>query len=221
MRILAMMAALCLAACGGGGGQPAKPAPIIGAPQAPVVVPPQPPVGVILVGDEMMADWPAVAPDSYPAGAVNAGVRLATAQQLAASFQSTVLSRRPAVVVLSGGLHNIRHQEANGALDDYATTWTMADAAASSGACVVLVSLLPVDAPPEMFSRASLLAYNEGRQLWAQVYGWHYVDAFAALADPDGRLRAEYAADVFHLNAAGYAVLGQQVAAGIAACQGD
>lgn len=210
MKSAALIAALALVACGGGGGQPLPPAPVTPPAPAPSPTPPPAPSGVVLVGDELVSNWQATAPATYPAGAHNGGVAGATAVQLAATFQADVLARRPAVVVLSGGLNDLRQRHA---LDDQATLFRMAEQAATAGVCVVLVDLLPADVPDP------IITYNQGREVWAASYGYRYVAAHTPLA-AGIKLRAEYdAGDGLHINAAGYGVLGPLVAAGIARCQ--
>lgn len=213
MRSAFIVSALLLTACGGGSnpGPGQVPTP---QPPAPAPSPPPPPSGTILVGDELIADWQDTAPASYPAGAISAGVSGATATELAARFQADVLDRNPAVVVVSGGLHDLRTQHT---LDDVGTILNMADRAAAAGACVVLVDILPVNQPPSVFP-SPIPLYNDGREAWAAGAGYRYVAAFGPLATA-GKLSAAYdSGDGWHINAAGYAILGPLVAAAIAAC---
>lgn len=210
MRSAALVAALLLTACGGGSSPAPSPQPAPAPVPTPTPSPPPAPAGVVLVGDELVANWAATAPATYPAGAYNAGVAGATTAHLAASFQASVLSRRPAIVVLSGGLNDI--YPSHKPLDDNAGLFRMAEQAATAGACVVLVDILPADVPEP------LQTYNQGREVWAASYGYKYVQAYGPLA-AGNKLKAEVdAGDGRHINAAGYAVLGPLVAAGIARC---
>lgn len=205
MKALQLLAALLLAGCGGGGNAPDS------TPKPQPVPPPPQQAGTVLIGDGITAGWPA---SLWPAGAHNAGRDGNTTVQMLARFQADVLARRPAVVVIQGGIEDLRSVHA---LDDQATTFRMAEMAATAGACVVLVDLLPTNqtGPDEW---APLPIFNEGRQLWAAGYGYKYVRAYEAF-QLNGRLRPELGAgDGFGINAAGYAVLAPLVMEAIGLC---
>jgi lysophospholipase L1-like esterase len=203
---LALLLGLSLTACGGGGHGPSTP------PTQPEPPPPPPAQhGTVIIGDSLVARWPAA---TWPAGARNEGGEGQRTDQLLARFQADVLNRRPAVVVIQGGIQDLYQ---TGTLDDQATTFHMAELAATAGACVVLVDILPayVPGPPRW---GPLPVFNEARRLWAPAYGYHYVRAYEPL-ERDGRLKAELeVGDGFNLNADGYAVLAPLVTAAIAEC---
>jgi len=129
-----------------------------------------------------------------------------------ASSLGQAIGMRPAVMVLQG---------------DQAED--MVGAAQSSGACVVLVSVLPST------SAADLKALDFARRQAAAAYGVAYADAYTSLVEPpvdvaarlldptlspDSRaLRAEMdAGDGVHLSAAGYTELGTAVSKAMHGC---
>ncbi len=164
---------------------------------------------VVVIGDSIVAHWIDDYPAQWPTAWVNAGIGGQTTTEIAARFNRDAMALQPRVVVIEGGVNDLYFTHAL----DQSHLYAMAEAAASHGACVVLVDILPGDVPED------LRPYNAERRAWAAAYGYEYVRAFDAFDDGAGRLRTDLTVgDGFHLNAAGYAVLAPMVLAAVQNC---
>jgi hypothetical protein len=197
-KLSTLTAALLLAACGGGAGSGgAGPVQAV-APPAQQAAPP--PTDMVLVGDDIVALWPAA---QLPAGAVRT------------SSLDSALALRPRVAVLQGA-----------ATDQLPGMIQQAQAA---GSCVIVVSVLPADVPEDLLAldytrRQAAYAYGAA---YADAYTGLVeppVDVATRLLNPtlppdSHKLRAEMdAGDGIHLSPAGYDELGAAISKAAGTC---
>ena len=170
---------------------------------------------VLFYGDSRAADWP-VPPGAGAFVFVNRGLDGQTAVQTNLRYQAHVTPLRPDVVVVQVGINDLRvipALPADQAAIVAATTDNIRQIVAQAtadGAVVVLTTIFPVQTPPlleRMYWSAevetAVQTVNESLRALA-ADNVIILDAYALLADAEGVLRDEYAADYFHLNTVGY-----------------
>lgn len=170
---------------------------------------------VLFYGDSRAAAWPS--PETTGLFVfVNRGVNGQTAAQASLRYPLDGAPLRPDVVVLQAGINDLRVIPAlpgeRGAVvaATEASLRQLVDQARADSLVVVVTTIFPVQTPPwseRMFWSAEVMgavtAVNHTiRSLAADDV--LVLDAYALLADEQGALRDEYAADYLHINAAGY-----------------
>jgi lysophospholipase L1-like esterase len=176
---------------------------------------------VVFFGDSITDNWSKKGYGGFFPGKpyLNRGIGGQTTGQLLVRFRADVIALKPAAVVILAGTNDVAGNTGPTtpeAIQDNLTS--LADLAAAARIRVVLASLLPVtdakkgtdgsvilrtrDRPPE-----TLHALNKWMESFARRKGYVYLDYHAALADPEGRLKAELTDDGLHPNQAGYAVM--------------
>ncbi|MBK8988855.1 MAG: SGNH/GDSL hydrolase family protein [Chloroflexi bacterium] len=170
---------------------------------------------VLFYGDSRAAAWP-VPPEVGAFVFVNRGLDGQTAVQSNLRYETHAAPVQPDVVVVQVGINDLRvipALPAEQAAIVAATTGNIRQIvakAAADGAVVVLTTIFPVQTPPlleRMYWSAevetAVQTVNDALRTLA-ADNVIILDAHALLADDNGALRDEYAADYLHLNAAGY-----------------
>lgn len=166
---------------------------------------------IVFIGDSTTLFWRERDPAFFTdARRINRGVGAETTGKMLARFDKDVLSLKPAVVHIMGGIVDIARN--NGALpaDTKANLAAMAAAAQARGARVIIGSVLPCDhflLYPEQRPAKAVIALNTALRQEATRRGHVFADYHAALADAGGGLPTRYAKDGLHPNGAGYRVM--------------
>jgi len=161
--------------------------------QVPVVQP----LKVVFIGDSITYHWEKLA--TLVPGSINAGVGGETTVQMLARFDRDVLSHKPDVVVIEGGVNDLVSMENPNAT----SIQSMADKASVSGARVVILSVMPADIP------YAIWRFNSDIQRVTSAFGYTYVDLFYPMSVlPDHAYNPElFNTDGVHPNAKGYEVM--------------
>ncbi|MCA9872903.1 MAG: hypothetical protein KC441_04595 [Anaerolineales bacterium] len=175
---------------------------------------------VLFYGDSRAAAWPEPA-DSEGFVFVNGGVNGQTAVQMNLRYAAAAAPLQPDIVVVQVGINDLRVIPA---LPDQKEAIIAATAdnirqivsqATAGGATVIVTTIFPVQTPPwteQMFwsdeVRGGITAVNHAIQSLAGE-NVLVLDTYALLADEQGVLRSEFAADYLHINANGYYELNQ------------
>lgn len=191
------------------------------APEAPVqrtfgaAWPDRPGPKVLLIGDSRVADWRHHLPADL--AVAERGLPGETARQLTGRFEAALREARPAVVVVQAGINDLVAASLGDA--EYRRTTTadlhsafalMADAAAETGACLVLTTIVP-PAEPSLLRRAvwnpavsdHVAAANDALRRLADPPRVAVLDLAERLA-PAGDLPDAFRRDTLHLTPAAY-----------------
>jgi lysophospholipase L1-like esterase len=156
---------------------------------------------VVFIGDSITQLWPV---ENFVEGAVNQGMSGDETSQMLARFNSDVLSRRPAVVVILGGINDIRNHLAC----DTGNLLAMVQAAQAANIGVV-VGTLPdatnLGAESDL-KRAQVVAFNEEIRSAATVYGYEVADYFSVTRQSGARGARKFS-DGLHPNKTGYSAM--------------
>ena len=183
-------------------------------------------IRVVFMGDSRAASWPAPTAEGYEF--INRGIGSQTSVQVLQRFSDHVVPLRPDVVILQVGINALKTI----ALFPENATEIVANAkfnieqliteSEKIGAVVVVSSILPAGKitlarrafwSDDIYAAADAL--NQHLLTLAEVNKTDKIvwfDAFAVVADTQGRMDAEYRKDELHLNAAGYEALNQSLA---------
>lgn len=153
---------------------------------------------VVFIGDSIIFRWDL---DAKDLSFVNVGIGSQRTREMLARFDRDVLALNPRLVVIEGGIVDLFY-------DTESTTASleeMAARAASAGATVAMLSVLPYErAVPDEKVRA----FNARLRNFAAGYGHRFVDFDPVMRDADGRQRLElFLEDGVHPNADGYATM--------------
>jgi lysophospholipase L1-like esterase len=186
---------------------------------------------VVFMGDSITDNWDAEGYGGFFPGRpyVNRGIGGQTTPQMLVRFRPDVIALQPKVVVILAGTNDIAGNTGLvplSAVEDNIAS--MAELARAHGIRVVLASVLPVDDgdrdaqdQPLLRTRcrppAQIAELNEWLRRYAKANGHVYLDYAGAVADANGMLRADLAADGLHPNAAGYALMAPLAERAIAA----
>lgn len=175
-RAIVILVCFLLTACGGGGGSSSTPAPPAASTPAPAPTPAIPLSGVVFIGDSLMVGMMNFSPnDSYKSAAISGQ----TSVQMLARFQTDVLDKHPAAVVILAGENDVlRTPDPN--TDSIAR---MADLAQHSGAKVVICLIPPVEDwdPSNLITdpvvgRAGFARFNQALKDLAAGFGYTIAD---------------------------------------------
>jgi acyl-CoA thioesterase-1 len=141
---------------------------------------------------------------------INRGVGAATTAALLARFNKDVLSLKPAVVHIMGGINDIARNNGAVPADTRANLLAMAAAAQARGARVIIGSVLPCSRfnfYPDQRPAAAVIALNKALREEATRRGYIYADYHAVLADAQDGMAPVHSSDGLHPTAAGYRVM--------------
>jgi lysophospholipase L1-like esterase len=186
---------------------------------------------VVLFGDSRAADWSA--PEVEGFRFVNRGTPGESSAQARGRFEAHVAPLRPDVVVVQVGINDLtalgvlpgqREVQATTVVANcIANVEQIVERATALGARVVVTTIFPLGAVPAADElpaaveavNAALRAMEGGRRAGAVSV----LDAYAVLADDEGRTRPAYSLDLLHLTEAGYGRLNEALAAHLAALE--
>jgi len=163
---------------------------------------------VIFFGDDTTAKWPNFFPGKPY---INRGIARQSTPQLLVRFRQDVISLKPKVVVIQGGMNDIAGFVGAGSEGTMGENFmSMVELAKANGIRVVLASLDPVSDvytnQTKLRPQGKIIGMNGWLRDYAAKTGSVYLNYYAALAD--GRdFRKEYTADGLLPNEAGYAVM--------------
>jgi lysophospholipase L1-like esterase len=176
---------------------------------------------VVFFGDSITDNWSKAGYGGFFPGKpyLNRGIGSQTTPQMLIRFRPDVVAAQPRVVVILAGTNDVAANTGPTTPEAIqANLASMVDIARSNQIAVVLASLLPTtdeklgadgraimrsqDRPPETIKRL-----NQWMASYAREKRLVYLDYASALADAQGRLRADLTDDGLHPNAAGYAVM--------------
>ena len=170
---------------------------------------------VVFLGDSITDGWRLN--EYFPSKPyVNRGIGGQITGEMLGRMKADVIDLRPSVVIILAGTNDIARGVAVSTIKN--TLSMIADLAVSNRIKPILASILPVsdyhkDVDPsyEMTKTrppATILEINAWLREMCRQRGFTYVDYFAATVDDNGFLKAEFANDGLHPNAAGYRVMG-------------
>jgi lysophospholipase L1-like esterase len=144
---------------------------------------------------------------------VNRGISGQTTAQMLVRFRADVVALKPRAVVILAGTNDIAGN--TGAATDAMiedNVASMCEIAVANGIRVAIASILPVNERQDARATqarppARIRAINDWLRAYAATRRFAYIDYHAAMAGPDGLLRAELSDDGLHPNTTGYAVM--------------
>lgn len=165
----------------------------------------------VFIGDSITEAWVAGDPALFAEGIVGRGIAGQTSPQVLLRFMADVVSLKPTVVHLLAGVNDIAGNTGPTTLADYQHNMTaMFVLAQAHGLRTIVGSLLPAGGfmwRPGIDPRSRIAEINHWLAARAAERGFVFADYHAALAAPDGTLRAEFTRDGVHPTAAGYAAM--------------
>ena len=176
---------------------------------------------VVFLGDSITAGWGRNFSTLFPGKPyIGRGISSETTQQMLIRFRPDVIDLHPKVVVMLAGTNDIAGNTGRSTqkmIEDNIAS--MIDLAQANGIRVVLVSVLPAYDywwQPGMQPAEKIAALNDWMKDYAARRGVVYVDCHTPMSDQKHAMKKEYSPDGVHPNAAGYALMGPLVEAGIA-----
>lgn len=193
MRRLSLLMVLLLSACNGEGETENR-------------VPVQTTGTIVFVGDSITQGWPL---DQYLEGAVNAGVSGNETPQMRERFFRDVLERRPALVVIHGGINDIR----NRATTDCGSLLEMVQMARAANVEVIVGTLMLASrvGPDASLKKHLIRVMNDEIRAAADSYGFEVADYYRASVTPRGLLNRGRFPDGLHPNQRGYDAMWEQL----------
>ena len=169
-------------------------------------------VDVVFIGDSITEFWGVADPDLFSGRIVNRGISGQTSPQILLRFMADVVALKPGAVHILCGGNDLAGNTGPTTPEDYRNNIrAMATLAEANDVRVILGALTPFDVvawnPAVGDLRARTKELNEWQAAFARERGLIRADYFAALADDEGRLRAEFHRDGVHPTRAGYSVM--------------
>ena len=167
---------------------------------------------VIFYGDSITDGWHL---DQYfpGKGYLNRGISGQTTPQMLVRFRQDVIDLAPKVLVVLAGTNDLAGNTGPMTLQQIEENYaTMAELAGLHHITIVFSSVMPVNdyVHPEMTTGrppAQILALNAWLKSYCQANRLIYLDYFAAMVDPAGKLQRPLSYDGLHPNEAGYRVM--------------
>ncbi|MFT4256410.1 MAG: SGNH/GDSL hydrolase family protein [Pseudoxanthomonas sp.] len=166
---------------------------------------------VVFYGDSITEGWGRVGGTGFFPGKryVNRGISGQTTAQMLLRFRQDVIELEPEAVVILAGTNDIAGNTGPASLNMIEDNLrSMAELARANGIGVVLASVLPASAYPWRVGyrpAAKIRALNAWIKQYAHENGFVYLDYYTAMANAEGGLDPELAADGVHPTVAGYA----------------
>jgi lysophospholipase L1-like esterase len=177
---------------------------------------------LLFFGDSRALMWSApAAPSGYRV--VNRGIGNQTTAQMLLRFDGDVMQLHPAVVVLEGGVNDLKaivdfpDKRAEIVADCQANLERLVDKCRQTGATVVLVTVFEIGDVPTwrrpFWSDEVSAAVHEVNAFLPKLAGPKVVlfDANPVLVDGRGRIQRAYQVDHLHLSSAGYLTLNEKL----------
>jgi lysophospholipase L1-like esterase len=173
------------------------------------------PVRAAFMGNSITQMWAMMRPDFFKDNNyVGRGIGGQTAPQMLSRFRTDIVSLKPQVVVINGGINDIA---TNSGTYDFEFTFgsiqSMAEIAHANGIKVILTSVLPAAEIPWRKEIPAVPAkvdqLNAAIKTYCADKGFTYVDYYSQLVSKDGTkgLPEQYTMDGVHVTVAGYEVM--------------
>lgn len=156
---------------------------------------------------------------------VNRGISGQVTSEMLGRFKADVLDLKPATIVILAGTNDLARGTPVPTIANNITM--MAELAQAHKIRVILASVTPVNdynkASNPQYERtrfrppALIRTLNDWMRGYCAANGFTYLDYYREMVDKTGLLKAEYADDGLHPNAAGYRIMAPLVSAAIAA----
>ena len=185
MRSLNLLMVLLLSACGGANDASRVPVQSTGT--------------IVFIGDSITQSWPL---SNYVTDPVNAGVSGNETPQMLDRFDSDVLGLKPVLVVIDGGINDIRNRETT----DCASLLAMVQKAHAANVKVIVGTLMHAEnlGPDAAAKQLLIRAMNKEIRAAAESYGFDVVDYFKISVSSSGALNHSLFPDGLHPNPNGY-----------------
>jgi lysophospholipase L1-like esterase len=161
---------------------------------------------VVFFGDSITEYWQLGDNELFTGDVIDRGVSAQNTSQMLLRFQHDVIALNPRTVHILAGINDAMHS--NGTLLTRQNVVSMVELAKAHGIDVVLGSLTPADGF-WLVPDAKLAPFVAQHNAWLRTYAARekitFVDYFAALAGPDGKIKPEWTNDGLHPNRLGYA----------------
>lgn len=175
---------------------------------------------IVFMGDSITYIWSVDDPVLFSGGVVNRGISGQTTPQMLLRFPADVVALQPAVVHIMAGTNDLAGNTGPNSADDYKNNIrAMVTLAKANGIKVILASIPPAAGfawKPALKPTPMIAELNAWLKSYAEAEGQMFVDYHAALATPEGALRAEMTFDGVHPNHAGYQAMAPLVRAALA-----
>lgn len=172
---------------------------------------------VVFIGNSIVQDWYKAMPGFFDENNfVNRGISEQLTSQIAGRLDCDVVDIKAKVVVIAGGINDIRAgREPYSEDSTFSNLTKIATQAREKGVLPIMVSVLPcsrIPGKPEMTDVAEkIISLNKRVQAFAQSNGIAYVDYHSALRDEKGGLLSEYTTDGIHITPEGYLAMSELV----------
>lgn len=169
-------------------------------------------IKVVFIGNSITKDWVMKSPDFFSThNYVGRGIGGQVTEQLLERFHNDVISLRPLVVVINGGINDIAenkgpYKEA----DTFDNIKQMAHKAHASGIKVILTSVLPVNKihwREIENTHQKIISLNDKISDYARLNNIPYVDYHSRMINKEGGLTSMYTTDGVHLTLSGYRIM--------------
>lgn len=198
MRLILAVLCIALASCGNSSGSTSQPPAAATSAPSPPPAPLTTTAQVVFTGDSITMLMPT---SEYVPGSFNAGISGNETCQMLARFDADVLARHPAIVVLLGGVNDIKNHDTF----DTSCLFSMVQKAMAAGARVIVGTVMPATRLPRVISENLLIVeLNSQLRMGAQQYGYTLVDYYRVIALPDGGPNQQLLDDGLHPNRAGF-----------------
>ena len=168
-------------------------------------------IRAVFLGDSITENWIHADPALFSAGLVNRGISGQTSPQMLLRFHADVVALHPGVVHIMAGTNDLAGNTGPTSAQQYENNiMAMCELARANGIRVVLASIPPAASfpwRPGLAPGRQIRALNAWLRDYAARHRLVYVDYYAALADADGAMRAEYSHDGVHPHRTGYALM--------------
>jgi acyl-CoA thioesterase I len=154
---------------------------------------------IVFIGDSITQLWPV---EDYIEGAVNMGVSGNETPQMLDRFDRDVLSRQPVMVVIHGGINDIRNQRRT----DCGSLLAMVEMARAANIKVVVGTVMLADSlgGDRKLKKQLIGLMNDEIRVAADSYGFAVVDYFSASTSARGLMDRGKFPDGLHPNRRGY-----------------
>ncbi|MEO7119797.1 MAG: GDSL-type esterase/lipase family protein [Ginsengibacter sp.] len=168
---------------------------------------------VVFMGNSITDAWIKAVPDFFAGkGYIDRGISGQTTPQMVIRFRQDVIALKPKVVLILAGTNDIAGNTGPSTLEMIEDNLeSMAELAKAANIQVILCSVLPVyDYPwkPGLQPAQKIITLNKWIKNYALQNDFYYLDYFSSLVDTRDGMKADYAIDGVHPNAAGYKIMG-------------
>lgn len=169
-------------------------------------------VKAVIMGDSITDNWLRFDPGFFTANNIcGRGISGQVTSQMLVRFRKDVIELEPEYVAILAGTNDIALNNGRIELDDvFGNIVSMCELAQVHGIRPVLCSVLPASSygwRPEVRPAEEIMKLNAMLKEYAAAHGYAYVDFWSMLANGEGGLNPEYAADGVHPNLETYKLM--------------